>query len=271
MAHPYLYLEVRDLRKSFSRAPSGTRPLRVLDGLSLRLERGEFVALVGPSGCGKTTLLNVLAGLIPPDSGSIWLDGRRVASCRGHVAYMQQKDLLLPWRTALANAALGLEVQGLSRREARARARTLLKRFGLEGFEGHYPHQLSGGMRQRVALVRTLLLEKPLWLLDEPFGALDALTRAQLHDHLLQAWAAQRPAVLLVTHDVEEALKLADRVVVLTPRPARVRIELEVKRPRPRDVTSPELVTLKREVLEALGLSAGESVGEEAEEEVTAP
>lgn len=264
---PHLHLEVQALSKSFP-------PQRVLDGLTLSVERGEFVALLGPSGCGKTTLLNVLAGLIPPDSGSLYLNGREVPDCRGHVAYMQQKDLLLPWRTALDNAALGLEVQGVPRREARARANALLERFGLRGFERHYPSELSGGMRQRVALVRTLLLEKPLWLLDEPFGALDAFTRTQLHDHLLRAWAEQRPTVLFVTHDVEEALVLADRVVVLTPRPARVGTELAVGLPRPRDVTSPAFVALKREVLEALGLPARkrpESEPEPEPEEVTAP
>jgi len=256
------HLKLQRLCKSFP-SPDG-RPLRVIGGLDLAVERGEFVALLGPSGCGKTTLLNVLAGLIPPDSGTVALDGRLVPSCQGQVAYMPQKDLLLPWRTALDNAALGLEVQGLPRRKARARAQELLYRFGLRGFERHYPSELSGGMRQRVALVRTLLLEKPLWLLDEPFGALDALTRAQLHRYLLQAWAEARPTVLFVTHDVEEALTLADRVVVLTPRPARVQAELAVGLPRPRDVTAAELVTLKARLLGLLMDAAQERGREEA-------
>ena len=268
----HLCLKVQALSKSFppQRQNENGHPLRVLDRLTLSVDRGEFIALLGPSGCGKTTLLNVLAGLISADAGSIVLEGREVPDCRGHVAYMQQKDLLLPWRTALANAALGLEVQGVPRRKRWARARELMARFGLAGFEQHYPHQLSGGMRQRVALIRTLLLEKPLWLLDEPFGALDAFTRTQLHDYLLKAWAEQRPTVLFVTHDVEEALVLADRVVVLTPRPARVLCELRVELPRPRDPTSPEFTALKREALAALGLPARRPTELEPEE-VTAP
>lgn len=159
--------------------------------------------------------MNILAGLIEPDSGTLLLGTQRVPHYREHIAYMQQKDLLLPWRNVLDNAILGLELQGLPRQQAHAQAQALLERFGLGGFERAYPHQLSGGMRQRVALVRTLLLQKPIWLLDEPFGALDAMTRSQLHRYLLQAWHDQETIALFVTHDIEEALVLADGAVGL--------------------------------------------------------
>ncbi|MCS7197273.1 MAG: ABC transporter ATP-binding protein [Candidatus Bipolaricaulota bacterium] len=242
-------LRIEDLHKSF---PHGASSLRVLNGVCLEATCGEFVAILGPSGCGKTTLLNILAGLIEPDSGRLLLDGHQVPDYRSHIAYMQQKDLLLPWRTVLDNAILGLELQGLPRQQAHAQAQALLERFGLGGFERAYPHQLSGGMRQRVALVRTLLLQKPIWLLDEPFGALDAMTRSQLHHYLLQAWHDQKATVLFVTHDVEEALVLADRVVVMTARPGRIKAILDVALPRPRHVTDPQFVALKAELLELL-------------------
>jgi len=239
-------LQIQNLYKSFSQ--SGL-PLKVLDGINLKVDFREFVAILGPSGCGKTTLLNIIAGLVVADAGEIRLDGMRAQSCQGHIAYMQQKDLLLPWRTVLQNAVLGLEVWGVPKREAHQRARVLLERFGLAGFEKAYPNQLSGGMRQRVALVRTLLLEKPLWLLDEPFGALDAMTRTHLHRYLLSAWQEAQASVLFVSHDIEEVLVLADRVVVLTARPAQVKAVLAVELPRPRRVTAPEFVALKEELL----------------------
>ncbi len=241
--------QIEDLHKSF---PQGATRLKVLEGLYLELAYGEFVALIGPSGCGKTTLLNILAGLVPPDAGTLWLDGQRVPSYQGHMAYMQQKDLLLPWRMVLDNAILGLEIQGIPKRQARTQARALLGRFGLAGFERAYPNQLSGGMRQRVALVRTLLLEKPIWLLDEPFGAIDAMTRSHLHRYLLQAWQEQETTILFVTHDIEEALVLADRVAVMTARPGRIKALFDIKLPRPRRVTDPQFVALKEELLELL-------------------
>ena len=249
-------LELRALAATYR---DGRVVLPALDDVSLTVGDGEFVALIGPSGCGKSTLLDVVAGLTPPASGETRLDGIPLSTVErlGRASYMRQKDLLLPWRTALENAALALEVAGVPRRQALAVARARLPEFGLEGFAGAYPSQLSGGMRQRVAFLRTLLADRPLLLLDEPFGALDALTRAAMQDWLLDLWERERRAVLLVTHDVEEAIFLADRVVVLTPRPGRVAHVEPVPLPRPRRravVTDPTFVAHKGAILAALGL-----------------
>ena len=219
-----------------------------LDGLDLTVGRGEVVAVVGPSGCGKSTLLELFAGLQRPDVGAI---------AAGPCALMFQSDLLMPWRDALGNAALALECSGAARADARRRAAPLFERFGLAGFEGARPGELSGGMRQRVAFVRTLLAGRPTLLLDEPFGALDSITRAGMQEWLCQALAAEPRTVVLVTHDVEEALYLADRVVVLSPRPGRVVDELCTQSPRvhPRRaaVTDPAFAALRERALEALG------------------
>ena len=237
----------------------GRALLPVLDDVSLTVGDGEFVALIGPSGCGKSTLLDVVSGLASPAAGEVRLDGAPVPDHArlGRSAYMRQKDLLLPWRTALENAALALEVAGTPKRAALAAARARLPEFGLDGFANAYPAQLSGGMRQRVAFLRTILADRPLLLLDEPFGALDALTRAAMQDWLLGLWERERRAVLLVTHDVEEAVVLADRVVVLTARPGHVTHEERIALPRSRRrtlVTDPAFVAHKAAILAALGL-----------------
>ena len=250
-----------DLRCLAATYRDGRVALAALDDVSLAVAAGEFVALIGPSGCGKSTLLDVVAGLTPPAAGEVRLDGIPLPTNDrlGRAAYMRQKDLLLPWRTALGNAVLALEVAGVPKRRALATARARLPEFGLEGFADAYPSQLSGGMRQRVAFLRTLLADRPLLLLDEPFGALDALTRAAMQDWLLGLWERERRAVLLVTHDVEEAVFLADRVVVLTARPGRVaHIEpISLARPRRRAVvTDPAFVAHKGAILAALGLLA---------------
>jgi NitT/TauT family transport system ATP-binding protein len=227
--------------------------LTVLDGIDLRLRQDEVTAVVGPSGSGKSTLLELVAGLQEPDGGTVRVNGATsAAERRGACSFMPQRDLLLPWRDALGNAALALECQDLPRGEARRRAEPLFERFGLAEFERARPAELSGGMRQRVAFLRTLLPGRPLLLLDEPFGALDAITRADLQEWLAGMLEAEPRTVLLVTHDVEEAVFLADRVVVLSPRPGRVIAEYEVPLPRPRTVTDPELAALRREALEAL-------------------
>jgi NitT/TauT family transport system ATP-binding protein len=221
------------------------RRVTALAGVELAVARHEVVAVVGPSGCGKSTLLELIAGLQQPDEGTV-----TAPEC----AYMPQRDSLLPWRDALANAALALECQGVPRAEARRRAEPLFERFGLAEFERTRPAELSGGMRQRVAFLRTLLPGRPVLLLDEPFGALDSITRASMQRWLADALEQEPRTVVLVTHDVEEAVFLADRVVVLSPRPGRVVAEIEVELDRPRDVSSPDFGAVKRRALEALGL-----------------
>ncbi len=219
---------------------------------------GEFVTLVGPSGCGKSTLFNMLAGLEEPDAGGVMrFKGRgcHAAELLGQVAFMPQRDLLLPWRSVIDNAILANEIEGAPRRQARAKARAMVPEFGLAGFEDQYPHQLSGGMRQRVALMRTFLFERELMLLDEPFGALDALTRTLMQRWLLQVWERHRRTILFITHDVDEAIFLGDRVLVMTSRPGRVKLERRVDLPRPREpgvVLSPEFIALKRDILGAI-------------------
>ena len=213
--------------------------VRALDGLDLEVGAGEIVAVVGPSGCGKTTLLELVCGLQAPDAGRVRADP---------AVLMPQRDNLLPWLRAIDNAALALRLGGASRDEARARARPLFATFGLEGFERARPHELSGGMRQRVAFLRTLLSGKPVLCLDEPFAALDALTRREMQDWLAQALGRERRTVLLVTHDVEEAARLGDRVVVLSPRPGRVVAQLGVPRPR----SEADVLAVRERALEAL-------------------
>jgi ABC-type nitrate/sulfonate/bicarbonate transport system ATPase subunit len=242
----------------------GGHALPALRDVSLAAERGEFVCILGPSGCGKTTLLNIIAGLDRPDEGRVVIDGTDVTGCVGSAAYMPQKDLLLPWKTILDNVTLGLEVAGVSRSEARLRAAPLIPQFGLAGFERARPSALSGGMRQRVALLRTVLTGRETLLLDEPFGALDALTRVDLQGWLLDIAGSLGKTVILVTHDIDEALYLSDRVYVMTPRPGAIEAVLDVPIARPRQyestVTSPTFAALKRTVLQLLsGHESGET------------
>ena len=218
--------------------------VKALDGVSLRAAPREVVAVAGPSGCGKSTLLELVCGLAEPDAGNV---------AAPPAALMPQRDGLLPWLTALDNAALALRVAGVGRADARAAAHEHFAAFGLEGFEKARPSELSGGMRQRVAFLRTLLAGRPLLCLDEPFGALDALTRLTMQRWLADALEREPRTVLLVTHDVEEAVLLADRIVLLSPRPGRVVATLEVPLPRPRHRTDAEVVALRERALQALG------------------
>jgi putative hydroxymethylpyrimidine transport system ATP-binding protein len=232
--------------------------IRILDRVDLAVESGTFLALIGPSGAGKSTLLGLLAGLETPDEGVIEKDGVPLAR-PGFVSYMPQSNLLLPWRNVVANVSLGLEATGTSRRAARKSALASLERFGLEEFADVSPAALSGGMRSRVALLRTAVLGRDTLLLDEPFGALDALTRRDLQGWLLGVRDELAATIVLVTHDVDEALLLADRVVVLSHRPARVALELPVDLERPRTMemeTIEEFARLKALLLEALGVAA---------------
>jgi NitT/TauT family transport system ATP-binding protein len=216
-----------------------------LADVSLRAAPGEIVAVVGPSGCGKTTLLELICGLEAPDAGTV---------ASAPAALMPQRDLLLPWLSAVDNAALALRARGMSRNEARAAAAPWLERFGLVGFENTRPAELSGGMRQRVSFLRSLLAGKPVLALDEPFAALDAITRAEMQAWLAQVLVSEPRTVVLVTHDVEEAVVLGDRVLVMSARPGRVVGEVEVALARPRRRTDPEVAELRERVLEALGM-----------------
>jgi NitT/TauT family transport system ATP-binding protein len=232
-----------------SRTFADRRGVRVqaLDGMSLRAEPGEIVAVVGPSGCGKTTLLELICDLQRPDAGTV---------DSAPAALMPQRDLLLPWLSALDNAALALRLNGVARAAARDRARPWLNRFGLSEFEKTRPAELSGGMRQRVSFLRTLLAGKPVLALDEPFAALDAITRAEMQGWLAEMLSAEPRTVVLITHDVEEAVMLGDSVVVMSPRPGRAVAELPVTLPRPRKRTDPEVVALRERALRALGVAA---------------
>ncbi len=211
-----------------------THPLWALRDISFRAQEGEFVALVGPSGCGKSTLLRILAGLIRPTEGEVRFEGERVRRPHPDIGIVFQHANLMPWRTVLANVRLPLDVAGVPRPEAERRARDVLRLVGLEGFERAYPRQLSGGMQQRVALARALVRSPRLLLLDEPFAALDALTRERMNLELLRLWTLHRQTVLMVTHSIPEAVFVADRVLVMTDRPGRIAGEIRVDLPRPR-------------------------------------
>jgi len=242
-------LEITDLRVGFDSTP-------VLDQLSLSVGSGEFVSILGPSGSGKSTLLSVLTGGLSAQAGEISIDGTRIThSDPSTFSYMPQRDSLLPWRRILDNATLGLEIGGMPRKQARRKAAPLFAEFGIAGSEQRYPRQLSGGMRQRVALLRTVVQGKDLLLLDEPFGAVDAITRAELQRWVAQMWETHRWTVVLITHDIREALLLSDRVLVLGGQPARVAHEVTVPRTGPRDLdflTEPHIVALERELYRAL-------------------
>jgi NitT/TauT family transport system ATP-binding protein len=235
--------------------------LRAIERIDLEAAPGEVVGIVGPSGCGKTTLLELVAGLRPPERGEISIGGRTAADQRlERCAYMPQRDLLLPWLSAIDNAALALRISGVGRQAARERAGEHFDRLGLGGFQRAHPGELSGGMRQRVAFLRTLMAGRPVLLLDEPFASLDAITRGEMQQWLAAVLGSDRHTVLIVTHDVEEALYLSDRVLVLSSRPARVADRIEIPHPRAAEraaaVTSPEFTALRQRALRSLAEAA---------------
>jgi len=245
-------LTLRDLHFTYRQA-GGSFP--VLDGFSMSVREGEFFTLIGPSGSGKSTLFKLLTGLLEPDAGEILYRGRPFCRRLGKVGYMPQRDTLFPWRTVRENAALPLELKGWRRKVALERAGSFLGEFGLEAVADLYPHQLSGGLRQRVSFLRTVLADNDVLLLDEPFGALDALTRAQLQEWLLNLWQKLRKTVLFITHDVEEAILLSDRIGVLSARPLSTVRMVEVPLSRPRKmfmVTEEAFIRLKRQLLEQI-------------------
>jgi NitT/TauT family transport system ATP-binding protein len=226
-------IEYRDVGRRFL---SRSGAVTACEQVNLTVRQGEFLAVVGPSGCGKSTLLNMAAGLLPPTMGQVFYRGAPVPSPNTDVGYLTQRDTLLPWRTVEDNVAIALELRGDGRAERRQQAHEWLARMGLTGFEKSYPAQLSGGMRRRVCLARTLAYEPETILMDEPFGALDAQLRLVMHDELLKLWTGTRKTIVFVTHDLAEALTLADRVAVFSARPGRIRAIETVDLPRPRDV-----------------------------------
>lgn len=237
-------LRIENLSHTFK----GQSDIDVLDNLSLSVADGEFVTLLGPSGSGKSTIFNLVGGLIDAESGDIFIDGKRANGTRGNISYLPQQDSLLPWRTIEDNVVLVQEVNGAVDREA---ARRLLERAGLGGYESSYPDTLSGGMRQRVAFIRSLLSPQRLMLLDEPFGALDELTRLDMQDWLLKMWETDRRSVLFITHSIEEALYMSDRILILSNKPARIIKEIDVPFERPRDpgiTLDDTFAKLKREI-----------------------
>jgi ABC-type nitrate/sulfonate/bicarbonate transport system ATPase subunit len=242
--------------------PTGV--FQALAPITLSIPAGRFVSLIGPSGCGKSTIFNIIAGLLEPTGGQVLIDGIDATGTIGRVGYMLQKDLLLPWRSVLDNVVLGMEIQGVPLREARSRALPLLRRYGLSGFEYLHPSSLSGGMRQRAALLRTLLFDTDVMLLDEPFGALDAQTKLQMQEWLMRLWADFGKTVVFVTHDVEEAIYLSDEVHVMAGRPGRIveTIPVAIERPRRRaSVLAPEFLAIKERCLELLTVNVSEPLG----------
>ena len=242
-------LEAESLRMTF--ADPDRAAFLALDGMSLAVSEGEFLAVVGPSGCGKSTLLRLLAGLLQPISGNVCFRGQPLTAPRREIGFVFQRANLMPWRTALQNITLALEISRVPKAEIAARARDLVTLVGLDGFAGAYPRQLSGGMQQRVALARALIHEPSVLLLDEPFGSLDALTRERMNAELLRIWTVHQRTVVMVTHSISEAVFLADRVLVMSPRPGRVRAEFPVPLPRPRPLaltSEPEFMALARAV-----------------------
>lgn len=241
-------LYVNNLYKSFD-------DILVVDKVSLELREKEFVSLLGPSGSGKSTIFNIIAGLISPDDGKIFIEDKDFTGKTGRVSYMYQKDLLLPWKKIIDNVSLPLVVKGMGRKKAREMVHGYFKIFGLEGFEYKYPFQLSGGMRQRAALMRTYMFSEDIILLDEPFGGLDAITKRKMQDWLLEVFDNLEASILFITHDIDEALLLSDRIYILSDRPANVKAEIEVDLPKPRGneiVTTSRFNELKKNIMNML-------------------
>jgi NitT/TauT family transport system ATP-binding protein len=253
-------IDVKGLRKEYSTSSCGI--VLALDDIQFDVAEGEFVALVGPSGCGKSTLLKILAGLLPPSSGEVRLRSVPVTGPRRDVGVVFQSPVLFPWRTVMENVLLPVDVQRLGREKNRSRALELLALVGLTGFEDRYPWELSGGMQQRVAITRSLMHDPALLLMDEPFGALDAMTRESLNVELQRIWLERRETILFVTHSIAEAVFLADRVFVMTPRPGRLLERIEVRMPRPRQLEVMATPEFGRIVHRIRGYFNGHAAGE---------
>jgi len=247
------YIEGRNVNLTFR--PANRAPVRALQGFDIDIREGEFLSIVGPSGCGKSTFLNVLLGLLKPDSGDLSMHGRRIAGPGTDRAMVFQEFGLLPWRTVQHNVELGLELKGVASGERRTLSRRFIELVGLVGFEQHYPHELSGGMKQRVGLARALATDPEVLLMDEPFAALDAQTRDLMQVELLRIWQETRKTVLFVTHQIDEAIYLSDRVMVMSKRPGHAKKIFAIELPRPRDYemrVTPEFNALKLEIWQML-------------------
>ncbi len=243
-----LLLETKKIKKTFIN-------LKTLEDISIKLYKNQFVTILGPSGCGKSTLFDIIAGLEKPDIGEVIIDGKLYNGKTGRVSYMHQKDLLFPWSTVMGNLAIPLIIKGYNKKKAYSIIKHHLPIFGLEGFENNYPSQLSGGMRQRAALLRTYLFASDIMLLDEPFGSLDAITRRKMQIWLLEIWEKIKASILFITHDIDEAIFLSDKIYLLSKRPAIIKDVFNIDIKRPRDAhtfTSPIFNSIKEKILEML-------------------
>jgi len=244
----------------------GKREIHVLNDITFDAEDGNFVSILGPSGCGKSTLFNTIAGLIPPTSGNIYLDGKSINGKTGLVGYMFQKDLLLPWRSILENICLGSEIQKKNSSDSLAKAEKLIEKYGLAGFEYYYPKYLSGGMRQRAAFLRTMMLDNEVMLLDEPFGALDAQTRLSMQEWLHEVWRDSKKTIIFITHDVDEAIFLAEKVLVLSHRPSQILRSVDVPLPEKRSyemMGEMEIIQLRSELFKVIRHESAKSLNTE--------
>lgn len=249
-------IEIKGVSKIFRRDGQEFTAMRETN---VTIESGKFICIIGPSGCGKSTLFNIIAGLIKPTTGDILVNGESIIGKKGKVGYMLQKDMLLPWRTILDNVIIGMEIEGVSKKEAKEKALAMMGKYGLNGFDKNYPYELSGGMRQRAALLRTMLYDRDIMLLDEPFGALDAQTRLRMQTWLLEVWRENRKTVLFVTHDIDEAIYLADEIYVFSPGPGYIKEVIDVNIPRPRqteDMSSENYQALKQHLLAQLAVAS---------------
>ncbi len=244
-------LEIVGLGKSFENRKTA-ETVQVLDDIHYHVDNGRFVSIVGPSGCGKTTLLRIIAGLEKPSAGNLLLDGREISYDVDRIGLVFQEYALFPWRTTLENVELGLEIMDVPKKQRRAAAMEYIRSFGLGDFENRYPHELSGGMQQRVAIARTLITDPKLVLMDEPFGSLDSQTRNNLQAFLLGLWRKKKVTIIFVTHNVDEAVFLSDEVLVFSKRPAGIVDRFEITAPRPRDRTSTECNQMRKMILDAL-------------------
>lgn len=246
-----MVLKLSDLGKNFPGKNPGEL-IPVLDNINCHIDAGQFVSIVGSSGCGKTTLLRIIAGLEKASQGRVFLNGQEIQGVTEQIGLVFQEYALFPWRTTLGNIQMGLEIKGVDGSKRERLAREYVTTFGLQGFEGHYPRELSGGMQQRVAIARTLIMNPEVVLMDEPFASLDGQTRNDLQEFLVEVWQKRGDTVVFVTHNVDEAVFLSDQIIVLSPRPACIEMVLKVENPRPRDRTDPEFNVLRRDILQVL-------------------